>query len=631
MMRSFLKPLLRSSIFALLACLPAAADDFPAGTYRSNSQCIPFSGGCQPIKMDGDALSAIWPNYFGNERNNSLANTGKYAAAKHDIENASGSLRCVNALQPYTGHDIFVSSDAHTAKEEGKINRSDQPPRVNVATDERVSNESGPQIRMRWQDFISGSDGAKRLASLRAAVQKMKSLDNSPPGSADYRRSWQYWANIHGYYGAKSRDGTVEAQIQFLKDARMGNFVSYYKGITNQSAPDSTAQTVWATCEHSPEDTQALNFFGWHRMYLYYFERVLRWAAEDDSLRLPYWDYTDPTQVSLPAEFQSVVSTLYETRRDPDMNTGASTLDPDATNVDALLRETSYFSYESKIENGIHGYVHCTVGPTCPVAEMGDVPVAANDPIFYFHHANIDRLWACWQNLHPTPQGAWRDQQFSFVDETGTMQTQPVKNFLDSMAKGYVYDNVDHCGRQVAPLVASNTPTEQAADAGGEKETVVLSSAKDIAIDHPQTTVDINLPGSTLRGSLGQTELVLRDLTAQSPPGVLFDVYLARKSEPTVRKLAGTISWFGAFRHRAEHGPEKRTLRFDVTDQLRELGGAANTSGLIVMIEATQGRVPVDKSKTQAFQADAAKSFRPEAKLQIGAIELQQTTVPQNP
>ena len=74
----------------------------------------------------------------------------------------------------------------------------------------------------------------------------------------------------------------------------------------------------------------------------------------------------------------------------------------------------------------------------------------------------------------------------------------------------------------------------------------------------------------------------------------------------------------------------KRTLRFDVTDQLRELG-VANTSGWTVTIEATKGVVPVDKSKAEAMQADAAKSFRPEAKLQIGAIELQQATVPPVP
>jgi len=114
---------------------------------------------------------------------------------------------------------------------------------------------SPPQIRMRWQDFVNGVEGAKRLASLQAGVAKMKSLDNSPQDSADYRRSWQYWANIHGYYGAKSPDGTVADQIKYLTDNGMGTYVSYYKGITDQVTPDSIAEKIWATCEHSG-DTQ---------------------------------------------------------------------------------------------------------------------------------------------------------------------------------------------------------------------------------------------------------------------------------------------------------------------------------------------------------------------------------------
>jgi hypothetical protein len=486
---------------------------------------------------------------------------------------------------------------------------------------------------MRWQDFISGPDGAKRLASLHAAVQKMKSLDNSPHDSADYRRSWQYWANIHGYYGAASPDGTVEAQIQWLNGNGFGDYVSYYQGVTNQSAPDATAVAIWATCQHSSDSSQALNFFGWHRMYLYYFERVLRWAAADDTLRLPYWDYTDPAQVTLPAEFQSKVSTLYDARRNPDMNTGAATLDPGSTNVDALLlREPDYFRFEAQIESNVHGYVHCTVGPTCPVAHMGDVPVAGNDPIFYLHHANIDRLWACWQHLRALPAGAWQDQQFSFVDETGTMQTQPVKNFLDSTSLGYVYDNFSQCTRTPAAVVASSTFTERAAPAGGERKMEVLGTTTGILINNPQTTVDINVPELKLRDLFAQPEgtatpeLVLRDVTAESPPGVLFDVYIAKKDAPNVRKLAGTISWFGAFRHHGSTGPFKKTLRFDVTDQLRELGGTANTSGLTVTIEATQGRVAAHPSMAPGMQADAAKAFRPQAKLQIGAIELRKLT-----
>ena len=60
---------------------------------------------------------------------------------------------------------------------------------------------------MRWQDFIRGPEGAKRLASFQKAIAKMKSLDNSPPNSVDFRRSWKYWANIHGYLGTDSKLG----------------------------------------------------------------------------------------------------------------------------------------------------------------------------------------------------------------------------------------------------------------------------------------------------------------------------------------------------------------------------------------------------------------------------------------
>src|SRR5271165_1247905 len=76
--------------------------------------------------------------------------------------------------------------------------------------------KTAPQVRMKWQDFIAGPDGAQRLASLKGGVAKMKSLDNSPPDSVDFRRSWKYWANIHGYYGPQSPDGTVAQQIQYL-------------------------------------------------------------------------------------------------------------------------------------------------------------------------------------------------------------------------------------------------------------------------------------------------------------------------------------------------------------------------------------------------------------------------------
>jgi hypothetical protein len=511
-----------------------------------------------------------------------------------------------------------------------------------------LSSADAQQVRMRWQDFISGPDGARRLASLMAAVAKMKSLDATDPvqDPVNYRRSWHYWANIHGYYGSQSPDGTIQQQIDYLNSHGLARDVKYYDGstgdgppITDQTPPDDIAQKIWATCEHGDD----ANFFGWHRMYLYYFERVLRWAANDDTLRLPYWDYTDPTQEAIPAAFQDVASVLYDPKRQPRINNGSATLNPNATNVNDDLKEPDYHTYENDIQDNIHGYVHCTVGPTCPVAHMGDVPVAGNDPVFYVHHANIDRLWACWQQSNVTPPGTWQDQTFSFVDETGTLVTRPVKDFLDSTTLGYVYDNVSSCARPT--LVASDrvaqpqTVTPQAVTPPAATTMAKVHATESIAIRTPTTSVNLNVPTTPLaglfaavRGPAAKVQLVLRDITADSHPGTMFNVYLAKTANPADRQYVGTISWFSDFSHHHQAQgmamPVTKTLTFDVTDQLRALGGDTTGSGLTTVIEATNGLVSNNPATLSTLREEAASSFQPEANLRIGSIELQAASTP---
>ena len=344
-------------------------------------------------------------------------------------------------------------------------------------------------------------------------------------------------------------------------------------------------------------------------------------CAGPRTLRLPYWDYTDPAQVALPADFRNSANTFFDPRRRLAINNGTATLNPLRTNVNTLLTEPDYFKYQDEIDNGVHGHVHCTVGPTCPVAHMGDVPVAANDPVFYTHHANIDRLWACWQQLHTTPAGPWQDAMFSFVDETGTMQREPVKKFLDSAALGYVYDNVAACARPgpPAPVVAL------AAGSSGERKTTMNQASGGIAIAGPTTNVDLDIPRARLEGALGNlrtagsAELVLRNITAKSPPTTSFDVFLAARNDPANRQLVGTISWFGAFSrsHRTKDGAHPRTLTYDVTNQLRALGSAATTAGLVVTIEATDGLLATDPARQASQQAEARKEFRAAADVRI--------------
>ena len=45
----------------------------------------------------------------------------------------------------------------------------------------------------------------------------------------------------------------------------------------------------------------------------------------------------------------------------------------------------------SQLHNRVHIWVGGDMGP-------GTSP---NDPVFYLHHCNVDRLWALWQHAHP--------------------------------------------------------------------------------------------------------------------------------------------------------------------------------------------------------------------------------------
>ncbi|MBV9079778.1 MAG: tyrosinase family protein [Elusimicrobia bacterium] len=493
--------------------------------------------------------------------------------------------------------------------------------------------------RLSWSTFLKD---AHRVSQLKKAIAYMKSLNGSPKGSANYRRSWEYWANIHGYYGyakdgtTPGTDGTVEQAIAGYPIT--GDALKYYDGtigpkITDQTAPDDLAMLIWATCQHSdpgPPLAQA-NFFAWHRMYLYYFEQVLQWAAgrpgpPDMTLRLPYWDYINPASLALPAPYQSTVP-FVEVKRAPGMNTGTKTLKKTSTNVNTLLTNTVFLGssgFEFNIEYGIHGYVHCTVGLTCPAAYMGDVPVAANDPVFYSHHAEIDRIWACWQKLHGLAGPP--EQTFTFVDASGNEVTKKVSEVLDTKKLGYTYESTD-CTQPGTTLL--KMPTANVALLAAHPP--VVGSVRAVPITNAVTTINIpvqntpHLLGTFKHLDTAQTfVLTLRDVTASAPPGVLFDVYVAKTSDPAQRQQVGTISWFGAFGHHGMYHPARQTLTYDVTAALRALGvSSLGDKGATVVVEAATGRAGAGVANAErtaaagAFQAASAR-----ANVQIGAVEL---------
>ncbi len=255
---------------------------------------------------------------------------------------------------------------------------------------------------------------------------------------------------------------------------------------------DGSPHPSWNQCRHASS-----HFLGWHRAYVYYFERILRDAAGDPELTLPYWDWTDPAAQGLPAAFTDPQSPLFELRRE--MNQAGSTLVP-SIRVAAIqaLDLRSFFpangragfgvsnvqgTGKGRIEQPPHDGVHVLIGGDDGL--MSDPRTAAQDPIFWLHHCNVDRLWEVWLRkgggrANPTTN-QWLDETFNrLFDESGnSAPALKVSQLQRSTDLGYTYDKLaDPPGAAGAAVtgadpVAEPVKTETIAEIGDGKLMVV--------------------------------------------------------------------------------------------------------------------------------------------------------------
>ncbi len=159
-------------------------------------------------------------------------------------------------------------------------------------------------------------------------------------------------------------------------------------------------------CEHGYP-----GFLTWHRAYLNAFQDAL--CCINSDVVLPYWDWSSgPTTGVPPACRQpnyvhrngnAVPNPLYsgralgggQTNRAANIDT--RTFGDLATLAQTAMGNSNFSGFQSSL-NSPHGSIHGRVG-----GHMSGIANAGYDPIFYLHHANVDRLWAKWQQSHPAP------------------------------------------------------------------------------------------------------------------------------------------------------------------------------------------------------------------------------------
>jgi tyrosinase len=210
------------------------------------------------------------------------------------------------------------------------------------------------------------------------------------------------------------------------------NAVKLMKAATDATKP--TSWTYWVNVHLNNCPHMVPYFLAWHRGYIYYFEQQLRAVSGDSTLTLPYWDYyTYPT---MPSEFTDAASNnpLYVTGRVNSNVYAALTLAPWAKNIVNFQRGTSN-SYEALFESAPHNPVHDIIG-----GWMSDMQ-SPTDPIFYLHHANVDRLWHAWasqpQTTLPAPNSSYWSGTFTYASGLTMARS---KTFMPSLLS-YDYSN----------------------------------------------------------------------------------------------------------------------------------------------------------------------------------------------
>jgi len=187
---------------------------------------------------------------------------------------------------------------------------------------------------------------------------------------------------------AAATSGMRREWQQFKATSQYGSFLTAIAAMrANGNAASRNSLKFWANVHVNQCPHGAPYFLAWHRGYLYHFEQQLRIVSGDATLTVPYWDYY--AYATLPAEFTDPApgNPLYLQRSGANVH-GALSLAPFAPGV-FNFQHGQANAFEPRIED-VHNPVHDLIGGVMSTMQS---PL---DPIFYLHHASVDRLTHAW-------------------------------------------------------------------------------------------------------------------------------------------------------------------------------------------------------------------------------------------
>jgi tyrosinase len=479
-----------------------------------------------------------------------------------------------------------------------------------------------------------GDDWAAPILWYARAVAKLRPLP------IDSRTSWRFWAGMHGY------------------NKTLWEF--YHYKAANEALPgQADLDTFWLQCQHG-----SWYFLPWHRGYLIGFEKLIRATVQSlggpPDWTLPYWNYFKTGQNGLPPAFakpdwpdgQGNNPLFIEQRWGPDPSQPGNVFVPlDAVNLDAMTipdftgvdngGDPGFGGVDTGFEHGggthgdlegqPHDQVHGLVGgqkkfPAIarPRPGLMSAPDTAGlDPIFWLHHANIDRLWGSWGKAgNSDPQDDnWKkgpanlgQRHFVVPLPDGTPLEYTPAQMSDLGSLDYTYDDFSPDGSAAATAVAAAAGGVRMAESRGpgRRATVELVGASSgplpIAGAHAETSVPLNadmrakVAGNLFAraASVSTPEKVLLNLenVRGHSDGTVLQVYLSAPGPaggPPVERQVGSVGLFGVAKATEKNDGKGNGLSYvlNVTKAFSELAGSGDADKISVRLAPI---APVDEA-----------------------------------
>ncbi|KAL5730207.1 catechol oxidase [Ranunculus cassubicifolius] len=364
---------------------------------------------------------------------------------------------------------------------------------------------------------------------------------------------------------------------------------------------------------------QSWLFFPFHRYYLHFHERILGSLINDPTFALPFWNWDGaPGGMRMPTMYADTKSALYNPRRDAlhqppvmvDLDFDSN--DPNISeqqqiniNLAIMYRQVvsngrtsrlflgspyragdTSVSGSGSVENVPHGLVHMWAGdPTQPNYEdMGNFYSAGRDPIFFAHHANVDRMWTIWKGLGGNRRDFtdpdWLNSAFLFYDEN--------KNLVRVKVRDYV--TIPWLQTRPTPRKASTRSAGKSKATTRKTRGIDLSNVFPKKLDAPVTLL-VSRPKTNKRSKKEKEDqeevLVIEGIKFETDKVIKFDVYI--NDEDDKKPSAASSEFAGSFvnvphKHGKKMKEQTTRLRLGLTDLLEDLDAEDDDEVFVTLV-----------------------------------------------